>query len=572
MKKIWIVLIIVSSALLGACQSVPDPPVTYDTASLRFLGEQAFEIETGYVSQFPDRQSGQPNNRRAVEWFVQHLSALGWECKVDEWTVTSYSKPLQLNNGVCRLAGKSDREILVVAHQDIAVTTQQGADNDASGVAILAHLAEIFAGEGQPAHTLVFVSTDGEEIGMAGTGRYLWTHPDAEKIIAGFSLDNLGRTYYDGMKIEMIGQYHGYTPAWLPLTVRQAARAGGLWDVRLLGTLDQVTNQAVPVSLMDQGPMVAAGVPALGFAGHEPAEFADLHYRTLWHGAEDTLDYQSAAALGQSGLLVEAAIRQLLSMQSYPQASGPYLYFDNSRQMLSGLPLWLAFILFTGLFFLGSALTGSRSWVEKVKGWRHALPHFLGLWLPLLATILLMYLLVALGLMVKYYAWPGIYRDPLPLQVSWLAVFIILLGLAAFLFIGRWLTRRLITGSEIPEFGAIKSLSFLVIGLAGVYLLFRNPFSLLFLLPVLFWMLIGGRQGFGKALDILFFILGGLLVYFLIYQFGFITLNYDWKFLWYFLNMFSSQMVSFTSEIVITAVVGAGLAMLINPPAKKQAF
>ncbi len=221
MKKSIYLITIVFLILGTACQAVPEPQIAYDPAALRFSGEQAFALETEYVNLFPDRQNGKPNNRLAVEWFVQRLSTLGWDCQVDEWEVISYSQPVKLNNGVCRLPGKSDREILVVAHQDIAVTTSQGADNDAAGVAILAHLAEIFAEEGQPAYTLVFVSTDGEELGMAGTGRYMWTHPDPSKIIAGFSLDNLGRPYYDGMKIEMIGQYHGYTPIWLPLTVRQ---------------------------------------------------------------------------------------------------------------------------------------------------------------------------------------------------------------------------------------------------------------------------------------------------------------------------------------------------------------
>jgi hypothetical protein len=106
--------------------------------------------------------------------------------------------------------------------------------------------------------------------------------------------------------------------------------------------------------------------------------------------------------------------------------------------------------------------------------------------------------------------------------------------------------------------------------LVAVYLLFRNPFSLLFLVPVLFWLLIRGRKSAGKVLDILFFILGGLLPYLLIYQFGFIFLRYNWAFLWYFLNMFSSQMVSVLTAVVSTAVVGAGLALIVNPPRPQQ--
>jgi hypothetical protein len=66
--------------------------------------------------------------------------------------------------------------------------------------------------------------------------------------------------------------------------------------------------------------------------------------------------------------------------------------------------------------------------------------------------------------------------------------------------------------------------------------------------------------------DIAFFVLGGLVIYGLIYQFGFVTLRYDFAFLWYLLNMFSIRMLSFPSAVVITAIVGAGLSMVVNPP------
>jgi hypothetical protein len=96
--------------------------------------------------------------------------------------------------------------------------------------------------------------------------------------------------------------------------------------------------------------------------------------------------------------------------------------------------------------------------------------------------------------------------------------------------------------------------------------LLRNPFSLLFMLPLVFWFLIRGRAKFGKALDVLFFLLGGLVIYGLIYQFGFVTLRYDFAFLWYLLNMFSIRMLSFVSAAVITAIIAAGLAMVVKPP------
>ena len=53
------------------------------------------------------------------------------------------------------------------------------------------------------------------------------------------------------------------------------------------------------------------------------------------------------------------------------------------------------------------------------------------------------------------------------------------------------------------------------------------------------------------------FLLGGLVVYGLIYVFGF---------LWYLLNMFSVRMLSFASAGVITAILAAGLSLVVKPP------
>ena len=105
-----------------------------------------------------------------------------------------------------------------------------------------------------------------------------------------------------------------------------------------------------------------------------------------------------------------------------------------------------------------------------------------------------------------------------------------------------------------------------IVALGGLYLLAINPFSLLFFVPLLFWFLIRGREGFGRVLDIVFFLLGGLVVYALIYIFGFQVLRYNLAFLWYILNMFSIRMIGFPTAAMITAVVAAGLTMIVNPP------
>lgn len=105
----------------------------------------------------------------------------------------------------------------------------------------------------------------------------------------------------------------------------------------------------------------------------------------------------------------------------------------------------------------------------------------------------------------------------------------------------------------------------LVISLVGIYLLIANPFSLLFLLPLYFWLGIAGRTGSRRWLDVVFFLLGGLLVYALIYFFGFVILRNGLAVLWYLLMMFSIRMISVPAAIAITAALAAGLSMLTEP-------
>ena len=570
-RKTWIVLLILLlSAISTACKETSAPSISYDPLELSFSGKRAFAIEDEFVTTFTNRHSGTNQSQLATEWLWEQFTAAGWTCEMDDWEIINYSQPVPLRNVVCRLPGEDandPREILVLAHHDQASTTIQGADNDGSGIAILLHLAEIFASEGPPKYTLVFVADDAEEYGMVGSRRYIQTHPDTDNIIAGLSLDNLGRYYYDSMILESVGQFSGYGPIWIALTTREAARAGGnLWEVKLKAPFDQALDQAVPISLTDQGPMVAAGVPALGFGAGYQSEYADEHYR-LWHDPDDNMENQSPEALEQSGLISEAWIRQLLSMETFPEQSGPYLYFDEDQQVLRGAPLYLIFIAFVGLFFMGSYFIGTRTIQKKRIGWLEALPHYLGLWLPLVASILLLYLFVEVGIMDKYHLYPATTKDPAMLNPRWSAVILFLLGLGLFFWIGRRLVRK--HAGAVPEFWETKSLAFLFIGLVGVYIVIANPFSLLFLVPVLLWFLIRGRKGIGKLLDIFLFLLGGLMVYALIYFFGFLLLRYGFVFLWMFMNIISIRMFSFPAMLAATAVIAAGLSLIVTPPASK---
>jgi hypothetical protein len=561
MSRLAILAAAILLLTLSACSPMPEFSASYDPASLRFSGERAFEIETGFVQRFPNRSSGQPNNKLAAEWLRAEFTRLGWECRLDEWEIVNYSRRIPVRNVVCQLPGESPREILVVAHHDQSPDTIQGADNDGSGIAILLHLAEIFANESKPKYTLTFASADAEEYGMLGTRRYIQTHPDTSQIVAGLSLDNLGKKWSNGMDMDPRGQFHGYGPLWLQRSAQEAARAAGdLWIPVIRSPVDQALEQAVPVSFMDEGPMVAAGVPALGFATRYAEGTSEQTWET-YHTPGDTLETQSPDVLYQSGRIAEATIRQLLATDKFPQESGPYLYFEKSNLVLRGWPLWALFAGFVALFFGGSFLASGGKF--SLNG----LPHLLGLWLPLLASIVLLYVFVAVGLMDKYELYPATAKDEALFQPKWPAVILFVISLVVLLWLGRTLAGRFTDPAAMPTAAETKSLALLVVGLAGVYILLVNPFSLLFMVPLIAWFFIGGQSGAWRVLDIALFLLGGLVVYALFYFFGFVILRNNFAILWYLMMMFSIRMISFPAAVAITAIIGAGLSMIVSPRA-----
>lgn len=556
--------------LLVACIPVETASVSQNIGGSAFSGDTAFALEQQYISKFPNRHSGQANNQLSAEWFAQQLTVLGWECSLDQWEIINYSKVVPLVNAVCTLKGQSQQEILVVAHHDQAPTTIEGADNDASGIAILLHLAEIFAAESSLPHSLVFVSLDAEEYGMIGSYRYIQSHPAPDQIIAGISLDNLGRYYYDGMNIELIGQYRNYGPVWLPLLARDAAvQANTDWDVSLRAPLDQVLDQAGPISFMDQGPLIAAGVPAVGFTGKVPVQYVDEHYR-LWHDPDDTIANQDPNSLEQAGQVVEATIRALQILESVPQQSGPYLYFDSNGRILLTEQLMPFFLAFVGSFFLLSVLASRKKQAKGLTNWNHLVAHFAALWLPLLSSIFVLYLLVALGVMQSYDTYPATTKDPELLNPNWLAIAIFVIALFLLLYIGRKLTGKYInTHLSLPEADK-RGFAFLILGACSIYILAINPFSLLFIAPTVVWFFIRGKAGLGVFVDLVLFLSGGLFFYGLFYFFGFVTLRYNLAFLWFLMNMFSIQMISPATAAVIAAVVASGLSLVVREPLKAE--
>lgn len=136
----------------------------------------------------------------------------------------------------------------------------------------------------------------------------------------------------------------------------------------------------------------------------------------------------------------------------------------------------------------------------------------------------------ALGLMDRYHLYPATAKDPAIFYPRWPAAAVFLMLLLMMLVGARRLYTRFFMP---PDFGARRSVAYAALALCSLYLMIRNPFSLLFMVPALAWLWIRERTGLGRILNGLALFTGGLVIYALLYFFGFVILRNDFAVLWY---------------------------------------
>ena len=166
---------------------------------------------------------------------------------------------------------RSTEAVVVGAHYDhlgrSGGVVYPGADDNASGTAVVLELARTFASAGGTARTLVFVLFSGEELGLLGSRHYI-RNPTVpiERTVAMINLDMVGR----------LGDR--------PLGVGGVATGGGLKTVmedagRQVGLA--LADRDAPGGASDHAPFYGAGVPVLFFHTgahpdyHRPTDTAD---------------------------------------------------------------------------------------------------------------------------------------------------------------------------------------------------------------------------------------------------------------------------------------------------------
>ncbi len=184
-------------------------------------------------------------------------------------------------------------EVVVVgAHYDhvgrVNGQVHPGADDNASGTALVVGLARAFAAAGGAPRTLVFALFSGEELGLLGS-RYYVRHAGAglDRVVTMVNLDMVGRMRGDHLMVTGLDTGQG-----LRSLVKEAARGLPI-DLDLRGA---------PVGPSDHSRFYSSGVPVLFFSTGTHEDY---------HKPGDTADKINAEGMARIGTLGAATIERL---------------------------------------------------------------------------------------------------------------------------------------------------------------------------------------------------------------------------------------------------------------------
>jgi hypothetical protein len=445
-----------------------------------FDGESAATLATDLAQKFPDRSAGTPGAGGAVEWMLQQLRPYGFRPRVERFAVDVAGRGrVELANVIATAPGRSSSAIVVMAHRD-NTGIDEGANDNASGTAALIELARSYANPAagsatpsnvtrvRPAHTIVFLSTDGGVLGASGA-RWFATHTAGiEHVLAVVSLDAIAGKTPAGV------QFAGDTPRSTNTTLLATAAARLRDETGELPEhpdwLAQLVDLGFPFSFYEQAPFVGRGIAAvtLTSAGDRPP---------LAFG--DTADALDVQRLGEIGRAAQRLLASLDESGELAQGTSSYLYLGT--RLIRGWTVEL--VLITALLpFLVSVVDLFAFCLRRRIPLTPAFRSFRSRGLFWLWALLAFEALRFLGF------WP--HGDPVTpgpeasAGTDWpvlgLSVLLALMGLGWLISRDRLLPRRTV-GREDQLAAQVAAL--LVLAVVALVVVALNPFALMFLLP-----------------------------------------------------------------------------------------
>jgi len=380
---LFLFLVLAAAVIMFLSQQPPAPlPASIPTSE--FSAERAFR----HVEAIADEPHpvGTAAHLQARNYIVSELQALGLSPQIQETTFVDPESPAfpgmtvagTVQNVIARLAGTAGNQaILLVCHYD-SVATAPGASDDGSGVATLLETARALQAGPALKNDVVFLFTDGEEVGLLGAQAFVEQHPWAKEVGLALNFDTGGDT---GIV---------YTYETSPGNARLISEYAKAVPRPAASSMMYAVYSAMP-NESDFTPFKRAGFQGLNFA-HLGGKF---RYHTLTENPAN-LDPGSIQHQGSYAMSLTRHFGNL-DLSNLRQDDSP-VYFDILSLALIIYPeAWaLPFAILAALILIGLV----------ILGWRRKQVRLI--WLLLGALAYLVTILLSAG--IAWLLWQGLIR------------------------------------------------------------------------------------------------------------------------------------------------------------------
>lgn len=292
--------------VLTACgDSSPPPLVPGSVARPAFSGRAAWELADTQVA-FGPRVPGTGGHAAQLVWMQGLLAPLADEVVVTPFTHThsTTGEVIEMSNVMARFNPQAERRLLLMAHWDTRPTSDAastpeerampipGANDGASGTAVLLHAAQLFAQQ-PPSIGVDLLFVDGEDYGptpadmFLGAKHYARTVPRDDRPEYGVLVDLVGDSTPNFPIESFSNQFAG------EIAQRVWSLAGAM------GMGVYFPNRVGQQLMDDHVPLNQVGIPTIDIIDFDNGP-ANAH----WHTQEDDMPNLSAQTLALVGELV----------------------------------------------------------------------------------------------------------------------------------------------------------------------------------------------------------------------------------------------------------------------------